>query len=32
MDGLEKAVGESFTKVAFEAVQKIINVSCGRKL
>ena len=27
MDGYEKAVGESFTKLAFEAVEKIINVS-----
>ena len=27
MDGLNKAVGETFTKLAFEAVEKIINVS-----
>ena len=27
MDGLDKAVGETFTKLAFEAVEKIINVS-----
>lgn len=29
MDAFEKAVGESFTKLAFEAVDKIINVSEG---
>ena len=28
MDGYEKAVAESFTKLAFEAVERIINVSC----
>ena len=28
MDGYQKAVAESFTKLAFEAVEKIINVSC----
>lgn len=27
MDGLDKAVGEAFTKLAFEAVDKIIKVS-----
>ena len=27
MEGLNKAVGETFTKLAFEAVDKIINVS-----
>ena len=27
MDGFDKAVGEVFTKLAFEAVEKIINVS-----
>ena len=27
MDGLDKAVGETFTKLAFEGVEKIINVS-----
>lgn len=27
MDVYEKAVGESFTELAFEAVEKIINVS-----
>ena len=26
MDVYDKAVGESFTKLAFEAVEKIINV------
>ena len=27
MDAFEKAVGETFTKLAFEAVEEIINVS-----
>lgn len=27
MDGFETAVGESFTDLAFEAMEKIINVS-----
>ena len=32
MDGLDKAVGETFTKLAFEAVEKIINVSLWKFL
>lgn len=32
MDGLDKAVGETFTKLAFEAVEKIINVSLFKKM
>ena len=32
MDGLDKAVGETFTKLAFEAVEKIINVSLLKKM
>ena len=28
MDGFEKGVGELFTNLAFEAVERIINVSC----
>ena len=32
MDVYDKAVGESFTKLAFEAVEKIINVGLLRLL
>ena len=32
MDALDKAVGETFTKLAFEAVEKIINVSLLKKM
>lgn len=32
MDGLDKAVGETFTKLAFEAAGKIINVSLLKKM
>ena len=28
MDAFEKGVGELFTNLAFEAVERIINVSC----
>ena len=28
MDAFDKGVGELFTKLAFEAVERIINVSC----
>ena len=28
MDAYERAVGESFSNLAFEAVEKIISVSC----
>lgn len=31
MEAYDKAVGESFTNLAFEAVEKIINVSSGRR-
>ena len=32
MDGLDKAVRETFTKLALEAVEKIINVSLLKKM
>ena len=32
MDDLDKAVGETFTKLAFEGVEKIINVSLFKKM
>lgn len=32
MDGLDEAVGETFTKLAFEAVEKIANVSLLKKM
>ena len=31
LDKYDKAIGESFTKLAFEAVEKIINVSLIRQ-
>ena len=32
MEAYESAVGESFTNLAFEAVERIINVSRERRL